>query len=181
MEKNTKERRSQGEQWVYEAVNASGWARLDPEQCPIARTETGKPYFPSCPQICFSVSHSGPYWACVVTDRPVGLDLQKHKGGRLEDIARRFFHPQEADWLETQPRECFFDVWAAKESYVKWTGQGIDRHFGQVSVVENGELAKQAGGGYFYRMRWQDYSLCLCGEEPWQQVELIVMDEGGQA
>ena len=127
--------------------------------------------------MCFSVSHSGPYWACVVADRPVGLDIQMHKGGRLEDIAGRFFHEKEAAWLKVQGIEHFFDVWTAKESYVKWTGQGIDRYFNEVSVVEEGHLVEQGDGFCFYRARVEeDCSLCLCGEGPWDSVELVRMD-----
>lgn len=171
------QRRAKGASWVYEAVRSYGIVGLDPDTCPIERTEKGKPYFPSRPEVCFSVSHSGDYWACAVAEQPLGLDLQKHKGGRLEDIARRFFHPQEADWLERNGIEYFYDVWAAKESYVKWTGQGIDRYFDDFSVVENDKLAENGEGYHFYRFHWkQEYSLCLCGQQPWAQVEIVEVE-----
>lgn len=170
----TVQRRLQGAAWVYEAVKAYGITDVDPDRCPIERTEKGKPYFSGRPDVFFSVSHSGDYWACAVAEQPLGLDLQKHKGGRLEDIARRFFHPQEADWLEANGIEYFYDVWASKESYVKWTGQGIDRHFDDFSVICEGSLAETGEGCYFYRCRWQEaYSLCLCGKGAWDQVEII--------
>ncbi|MBP3700581.1 MAG: 4'-phosphopantetheinyl transferase superfamily protein [Lachnospiraceae bacterium] len=170
----TAERHKQGSAWVYEAVRAYGVSDLDADSCPIERTEKGKPYFPARPEVCFSVSHSGPYWACAVAERPVGLDIQKHKGGRLEEIARRFFHAEETAWLAQQGIEHFYDVWAAKESYVKWTGQGIDRHFDEFSVVADGRLIEAGPTCCFYHARWvQDYSLCLCGEEPWGEVQIV--------
>lgn len=173
----TAERRAQGERWVYKAVKAYGIRDLDPSLCPIERTEKGKPYFPGRPDVCFSVSHSGDYWACAVAEQPLGLDLQKHKGGRLEDIARRFFHPQEASWLETNGMDRFYDVWASKESYVKWTGQGIDRHFDDFSVIGEDGLIECGEACCFYRCGWnEEYSLCLCGQQPWEQVEIVEVE-----
>ena len=170
----TAQRRLQGAAWVYEAVRTYGIPDLDPDSCPVERTEKGKPYFPSRPDVCFSVSHSGDYWACAVAEQPIGLDLQKHKGGRLEDIARRFFHPRETAWLETHGIENFYDVWAAKEAYVKWTGQGIDRHFDEFSVIGDEGLAEAGEHGHFARPAWrEDYSICLCGEKAWDDVQIV--------
>ena len=173
-----RQRRQQGEQWLYQAVAACGHPEVTAQSCPILRTEKGKPYFEACPQIHFSISHSKAYWACVVADGPVGLDLQYHKEGRLESIARRFFHPQEAAWLdslsEDMGRQAFFDVWTAKESYVKWTGEGIDRHFKDFSVADEQGLLERCGDACFWRSSLlKGYSLCLCGGEPWDEVTVV--------
>ena len=46
---------------------------------------------------------------------------------RYVNMAKRFFHEKEADYVqEKAPYQRFFRVWAAKESYVKYTGKGID-------------------------------------------------------
>ena len=196
------QRRQLGQQWLYEAVAAWGHPEINSETCPIERTQTGKPYFAARAGIHFSISHSKDYWACALADQPVGLDLQYHKSGRLEPIARRFFHPMEAAWLEAQglreepetalsechtpgqsedpgARRAFFEVWAAKESYVKWTGQGINRHFSQFSVVDERGLAESYGTAHFWRGTVkEDYSLCLCAGESWDEVQILTVGPG---
>lgn len=75
--------------------------------------------------LSFSVSHSGEYWVCGIGAAPLGLDLQRHQPCRTQAIAKRFFHPSETAWLNGQGPDAFFQIWTAKESYVKYTGEGI--------------------------------------------------------
>ena len=192
---DAQQRRRAGQQWLYQAVARYGYPEITAATCPVLRTEAGKPYFGDRPEVHFSISHSRDYWACAVADGPVGLDLQYHKAGRLDNIPQRFFHPEETAWLRAQglgalseadgtdcwegqkDRGAFFDVWAAKESYVKWTGQGIDRYFRQFCVVNEQGLAECCGEAFFWRQRIEEeYSLCLCGGEPWDDVRICYED-----
>jgi len=91
----------------------------------------GKPYFPSHPDVHFSVSHSGGIWICAFADREVGCDVQDHrtndKPERLCRLAKRWFSGNERRHLEEcgyEPAE-FYRIWARKEAYVKFTGAGI--------------------------------------------------------
>ncbi len=104
-----------------------------------------KPYVPALPNVHFSITHAGDYWACAVADAEVGLDLQDVReriagSGTQEDramaIARRFFHPAEVAYLEGRPAEEFFRLWAKKESYVKYTGAGLTGGLDFFSVVD---------------------------------------------
>lgn len=91
----------------------------------------GKPYFKSHPNVCFSVSHSGNIWVCAFSDTEVGTDVQVYdKTGNTERrrrIANRWFSENEREYLE----KCgygeaeFYKIWARKEAYVKFTGDGI--------------------------------------------------------
>lgn len=101
--------------------------------------EFGKPYLAEWPDIHFSISHSGGFWACAVSHAEVGLDLQEVKNAREEKLARRFFHPSEIAWLTEHGFEEFFRLWAYKESYVKFTGVGMRDGLDYFSVV-NGDL-----------------------------------------
>ena len=76
----------------------------------IHRTSRGKPFLPQFPDLHLSVSHSGEWFVCAISNQPVGIDLQEHtllRGETQEQaltryckIARRFFHPLEADFVE---------------------------------------------------------------------------------
>ena len=149
----------------------------------------GKPCFEEYPGIHFSISHSGPFWCCAFGDAPVGLDIQAHALGkatlsedtgdadgterlrqRMRRISGRFFHPSERAWLDNGGD--FFAIWTAKESYVKFTGEGMHRSFESFAVAdENGLLpfVKAEEDGPRAQLRLLDapcgYSLCLCAEQ----------------
>ena len=103
----------------------------------IAEREGGKPYFPEHPHIHFSISHSGGYWACAIAPKEVGLDLQEENAtARAEKLAKRFFHPYEQAYLKSVNYREFTRIWAAKESYLKYTGEGIAGGMEHFSVAD---------------------------------------------
>lgn len=163
------------------------------EMLVTARTDRGKPYFPLAPQFHFSISHSGKYWACAIADRPVGFDLQQKERPRKETqeemlrrhqkMAHRFFHPLEAEFVDRDCANHFLTVWTAREAYVKYTGQGIDKYFSDHCVVpeDEEELARISGraddaqwsamGKHFRKGYFDgDYTMCLCTEIPCQWI-----------
>lgn len=127
----------------------------------------GQALFPrNTPWLHFSISHSGDFWACAMAAQEVGLDLQQHTKGRREHISKRFFHPLENEYLKKNNYRDFFDVWAAKESYVKFTGSGIGEDFGGFSAASEDGLAKEINGIQLRSIPFSpDYSLCLCAKE----------------
>ena len=140
---------------------ASDYSGLEPSAFRKARTAGGKPYFPDAPQVRFSISHSGDYWACAFGPSEVGLDVQKHENRRYRDISRRFFHPVEIEHLQSccyDPAE-FFKIWTAKESYVKFTGGGIMQGLAAFSVLSPIE------GAQLRHVQFKEgYSMCICAE-----------------
>lgn len=94
----------------------------------VATEKNGKLYLPGVDNFFFSLSHSGEYAACVVSDVPVGVDIQQKRETRA-NIARRFFQCEEAERIERETQEkqaeLFFRYWTGKESYLKLKGQGL--------------------------------------------------------
>lgn len=97
--------------------------------------ENGKPYLKEMRSVHFSISHSGTIWSCAFGEEEVGLDLQVLHEGNGEKIARRFYHPMEIRWLEKNGFDQFSRLWAYKESYVKYTGDGLINGLDYFSVV----------------------------------------------
>lgn len=93
---------------------------VHPEE-PIRFLQAGKPVFAQRDDLHFSLSHSGPYAMCAISDRTVGVDIQQIKPVHLS-VARRF-HFRERDWLANQPpaeqNNAFFRIWTRKEAWVK--------------------------------------------------------------
>ena len=149
-----------------------------------ARTALGKLYFPALPQLHVSVSHSGEYFVCALSDEPVGIDLQlfsRQEAGcaRLWRIARRYFHPTEQRFMTPNPLERFFTLWTARESYVKYTGQGIGKDFSRLCMIpqqqalwpESTPSMWQTQGVWFRQSQdLPGYALCVCtgSPSPWQ-------------
>lgn len=107
-----------------------GWIHTEPE---------GKPWIPAAPEIRFSISHSGGWWACAISDREVGLDIQEERSVHAERLAERFFHPEEAEWLKRHGMGQFCRMWAYKESYLKYTGKGLSSGMDGFCVVRQTE------------------------------------------
>ena len=89
----------------------------------------GKPCFRIHPEVRFNISHSGDLVICAVSDFEIGIDIQEKSRMNTDRIAKKIMSPAEhKKYLERSERQDFFyRVWVMKESYVKWTGDGITR------------------------------------------------------
>lgn len=121
----------------------------------VETTKHGKPFFSNADHIHFSISHSGKYWACMFDIENVGLDIEEYSRrnmpvSRFTDITNRFFKPDERSYvlegstdedMEDDADEAlknrFFKIWTAKESYMKYTGNGFTEGFKNFSVLDN--------------------------------------------
>ena len=135
-----------------------------PSQTKVINQE-GKPYF-TRGDVKFSLSHSGDFWLCAFSSREVGLDLQVKKTCDYLGIAKRFFHPQEYEYITAWGKEGFFKIWTAKESYVKLTGQGIDQEFKHFSVLDHLGNFSAVSPQFTHLDLLDNYAICLCSQEP---------------
>ena len=90
-------------------------------------TEKGKPFFEGLP-VHFNVSHSGMLWVCMVGDAPCGIDIQvgqEMNVRKYDRIMRRYFTPNEQDFCDRYGTEGFFRIWAHREAFGKYTGEGF--------------------------------------------------------
>lgn len=121
----------------------------------------GKPYLAKGPY--FSLSHSGRYAACAVSDQEIGLDIQQCKRTAWEKTARRFYTSGEQACLECLENEqekerLFYRLWTRKEAYGKLTGEGLTA--GLMLSMEN---TAQLHRIQFYDCEIPpDYQVCVC-------------------
>lgn len=124
----------------------------------LFKTERGKPYF-SIEGVHVSISHSNERCLVAVADGEVGVDVEYKNGDdeRLLKIAERYFTPDEALYVSEQPAERFYKIWCAKESYMKYTGEGFSRPMSSFSVLSSDKC--------FSHFEYDGYAVCVCSNE----------------
>lgn len=133
--------------------------------------ENGKPYCKSFPGVHFNISHSGLWVVCAVSDRPIGIDIEKIDGADMQ-IAKRFFTEYEYQYLQRQENkvEIFYKLWTLKESYIKCTGTGLTvplNSFEFEFTDEIIELKIPKTNEFYFKSKkvFGNYYLSLCCEE----------------
>lgn len=87
----------------------------------------GKPSIEGCPDFHFNLSHSGKCVALVYGECSVGIDVEEVRSVERR-VAQRCYSAEENEYVysdEMLSSERFFEIWTMKESYLKYTGQGI--------------------------------------------------------
>lgn len=114
-------------------LTLSQYADVDPAAWEFDRAEHGKPRIaqPRGLDLSFSVSHTSSLLAVlVVRGADAGVDVERiDREFRVESIAQRFFSPAEREALlaldEHRRARRFFQLWTAKEAYLKARGLGL--------------------------------------------------------
>lgn len=105
----------------------------------LHRTDKGKPRLDGFSGLHFNITHSGEWISVAVSDREVGIDIEKQRAPQYR-IAERYFSPKEVAVLNKlegpEKASYFFDLWTLKESYLKLLGKGLTRSLGSFSVVK---------------------------------------------
>lgn len=83
-------------------------------------------------EIYFSLSHSGDYVACMISDRPCGIDIEKHSDRPYEKIANRICTENERNDISS--KEDFYTYWTLKESALKAIGLGLSLDMKKVQI-----------------------------------------------
>ena len=114
---------------------------LTSEDYRIDRGEKGKPFIVGVENVFFNISHSGDYVVCAVSDREIGIDIEKRAKARME-VAGRFFNGEEVAQLkmleEDKQDQLFFNYWSVKESFLKYIGTGLARPLNSFIVSFSG-------------------------------------------
>ena len=88
--------------------------------------EHGKPFIVGHPEIHFSLSHCHEAVACVLSNRPAGIDVESVRRYK-EDVVRYAMNEQEQQLIAAseRPEVAFIRLWTMKEARLKLTGEGI--------------------------------------------------------
>ncbi len=107
---------------------------VEPAQVKFDYQSRGKPVLAdqlAKSDLFFNLAHSQDLALCAVNYMyQIGIDIEHiHPVSDLENLAQRFFLPEEYALLRSLPLEqkqnCFFRYWTCKEAYLKATGNGL--------------------------------------------------------
>jgi 4'-phosphopantetheinyl transferase len=111
---------------------------VDGKNLLICKNEFGKPFLKDYPNVHFNLSHTKGAIVCAVSDKPVGVDIERI--GRFNKrIAERFFTKNEQGYIfsyNINQADRFAEIWTMKEAYVKWIGKGMEIPFESFDVLQ---------------------------------------------
>lgn len=175
-----------------------GLKQCFPDFLPPALFETGehgKPFLkpdqpgiwlPDGKQVYYNLSHSGEYAACVISDSPAGVDIEKERKG-IRPGVMRFLTDEEKQAVEQDADPCsrFFDFWVLKESYMKAVGTGFSKPPSSFSIrLEDGcyqvydQGVRQDAAFYLFHLQG-GYHLAVCAETGEEKEELSLEEYYG--
>lgn len=117
-----------------------------------------RPYFADIP-LCFSLSHSGNYAACAISEQTVGLDIEAELSCNTA-LAKRFFSLDEQKIIEdaADKDKAFAQIWTAKESALKFLGLGLKTKLDRLELYNSPKYN-------VYHYDCASLSLSLCTEK----------------
>lgn len=131
----------------------------------FARDSFGKPFIRGLEDFHFNISHSGTWVVCAVGAAPVGADVEYIAPISME-VADNYFSREECTRLfalhESLQLPCFYELWTAKESYLKCTGAGLSvslDSFSVVSMAALGTSAIRADNGLLLPVHLKQYEI----------------------
>ena len=113
--------------------------------------EHGKPFIAGHPEIHFNLSHCKEAVACVVGERPVGIDVESVREYK-ESLARYTMNDAELQQILTaaEPARAFIRLWTMKEAQLKLIGTGITDDIKGVLTHDEYEFKTVEKAQYIY-------------------------------
>ena len=140
----------------------------------LVKNEHGKPRVQSCNDFHFNISHSGHWVVLACGETEVGIDVETIRmDAQKEKITRRFFAQAEQDYVfreKVGEGVRFFQVWTAKESYLKYLGTGLQKALNSFCV-------RSMKHPNFFFCQLEDYAMTLCTEEKGYQMVFLAPEE----
>jgi 4'-phosphopantetheinyl transferase len=109
----------------------------------LSLTEQGRPYLPTRPETCFSISHAGDWVGVALAERAeVGIDIESlDRRVDLPALAERIFDQPDLARFRALPEvdqlHAFFRAWTGKEAVLKAKGVGLLGGVQKISVPLN--------------------------------------------
>lgn len=123
----------------------------------------GKAYISNFENIYFNLSHSNKMVLCAISDREVGVDIEYIDHEIDLNIAKHYFYNKEYESImnSQNPADEFFKYWVLKESYMKYTGLGMNLKLDsfEIKIEDKIELKNDDEGLKFNLFNLENYKI----------------------
>lgn len=105
---------------------------------PLFKTEKyGKAYISNHKNVHFNLSHSSKIVLCSISDKEVGVDVEYIDPEIDLNIAKHYFYNSEYENIMNAKNKAdeFFKYWVLKESYMKYTGLGMNLKLDSFEII----------------------------------------------
>ena len=132
----------------------------------------GKNGKPEISGLHFNISHAENFVICSVSENPVGCDIEKIRSIK-SGFEKRFFTQNEVCYLDKFSGEenlkQFFRLWTMKESYMKFTGEGMKLALNRFEfIIEDSVKVFRDGiltSCFIKEYEFLDYCISVCSEK----------------
>ncbi len=118
---------------------------ISPDNIVFDKTESGKPFAINA-DIYFSLSHSSDIVVCAVSEKEIGVDIEKIRKIRFK-AAEKFATESEIAYIGNVENR-FFEIWTLKEAFFKCKGTGLGADIKSVSFGIDGNNIICSKDGY---------------------------------
>lgn len=138
------------------------------EFCNVAKNEItieishlGKPYVKNLP-VHFSISHSGDYSVCAISNDEIGIDIEKTRSVHPRAF-EKFCTENEARYINGN-ENGLFRIWTLKEAYFKCIGTGLGSDIKNVSfeISEQKIICSEKGFEFSFFPIDENYICSIC-------------------
>ncbi|HEY5588720.1 MAG TPA: 4'-phosphopantetheinyl transferase superfamily protein [Candidatus Paceibacterota bacterium] len=139
----------------------------------FANNEYGKPYLVGYPNFHYNISHTINAIVVGVSNKPIGVDIEKIKQSDLK-IAKRFFTDNEINYTLSDTKrydKLFYEIWTRKEAYIKWDGRGLS------IPLKSFDVKNDICGVTIRTFLIQDYLLSVCCEKAFTNDDIEAISE----
>ena len=146
--------------------------KLNNDELNFSKNSFGKPFLVGYPDFLYNVSHTKSAVLVGVSDKPVGVDVEKVRESELK-IAKRFFCKNELEYILScvERDKAFYEIWTKKEAYIKGVGKGMSLPLTEFDVtdpeLDDMMMCFEVGG----------YMLAVFCEDVFGESDLEVFDE----
>ncbi len=138
----------------------------------FAYTACGKPMLKDYPDIHFNLSHCKQGVMCVVSDNPVGCDIEQVMEDVDDALLKHCCNAQEIAQITASPRPAlaFTQLWTMKEAVLKFTGEGLTDDLPRLLASEglaglkvNTQTCEEKGYVWSIAFNFAQNSIISCG------------------
>lgn len=151
---------------------------IAPSQLQYRVNEYGKYELEAYP-LFFNLSHARDYVVCAVSNKQVGIDIEKRQPRDFQSFTTVWSEKEKLQY-NLDDNLSFYELWTAKESYVKYLGVGLSACLTEISIRKDGSIMdyqRLSAAHLEYVNVHEDYVCAVCGEERIESVEEVSVQQ----